>query len=109
VTGERRLRILTKFVDGTGPDLETRRLCEVSAEVTGVSGAGIMLMSSDVPVGSVCTTNEVAALVEQLQFGLGEGPCVDAYHQDRAVLEPDLPTRPLRAGRPSPVPRSTPG
>jgi GAF domain-containing protein len=25
-----------------------------------------------------------------LQFELGEGPCVDAYHQDRPVLEPDL-------------------
>ncbi len=90
MTGERRLRILAKLVDSTGPDLETRRLCEVSAEVTGMTGAGIMLMSSDVPVGSVCTTNEVSALVEQLQFGLGEGPCVDAYHQARAVLEPDL-------------------
>jgi hypothetical protein len=38
----------------------------------------------------VCTTDEVSTLVEQLQFELGEGPCVDAYHQDRPVLEPDL-------------------
>jgi hypothetical protein len=76
--------------------LETKRLCEVCAEVTGMSGAGIMLMSGDVPAGSVCTTNKVSALVEELQFGLGEGPCVDAYQQDRPVLEPDLakPARP---------------
>jgi GAF domain-containing protein len=75
---------------GTTPGLETRRLCQVCAEVTGVSGAGIMLMAGDLPRGSVCTTDAVSALVEHLQFELGEGPCVDACQQDRAVLEPDL-------------------
>jgi GAF domain-containing protein len=70
--------------------LETSRLCEVGAEVTGMSGAGIMLMSGDLPHGSVCTTNKVSALIEELQHALGEGPCVDAYHEDRPVLEPDL-------------------
>ena len=49
-----------------------------------------MLMSGDFPVGSLCTTNEVSALIEDLQYTLGEGPCVDAYHEDRPVLEPDL-------------------
>jgi GAF domain-containing protein len=38
----------------------------------------------------VCTTNDVSALIEELQFELGEGPCVDAFNQDRPVLEPDL-------------------
>jgi hypothetical protein len=55
-----------------------------------MSGAGIMLMSGDVPRGSLCTTDKVSDLIEQLQFLLGEGPCVDAYHQDWPVLEPDL-------------------
>jgi hypothetical protein len=32
----------------------------------------------------------VSALIEDLQYTLGEGPCVDAYLQDRVVLEPDL-------------------
>jgi hypothetical protein len=88
-TGARRLRILARLVDGA-PELPTRRLCEVCAEVTGMSGAGIMLMSGDVPRGSLCTTNEVSHLIEQLQDALGEGPCVDAYQEDRPVLEPDL-------------------
>jgi len=57
-----------------------------------MTGAGIVVMSGDVPRGSLCTTNAVSALVEDLQFGLGEGPCVDAYHFDRPVLEPDLAT-----------------
>lgn len=55
-----------------------------------MSGAGIMLMSDDVPHGSLCTTNAVSTSVEQLQYDLMEGPCVDAYRLDRPVLEPDL-------------------
>jgi GAF domain-containing protein len=96
VAGERRLRILTRLAGGTAPNGETKRLCQVCAEVTGMSGAGIMLMSGDVARGSVCTTDAVSALIEELQYTLGEGPCVDAYGQDRPVLEPDLahPARP---------------
>jgi GAF domain-containing protein len=49
-----------------------------------------MLMSGDIQRGSLCTTNEVSHLIEELQYTLGEGPCVDAYQQDRVVAEPDL-------------------
>jgi transcriptional regulator with GAF, ATPase, and Fis domain len=49
-----------------------------------------MLMSDDIPMGSVCTSNDVSTLIEELQFTLGEGPCVDAYNERRVVLEPDL-------------------
>ena len=90
MSGARRLRILAKLLSGTTLGVETERLCNVCAEVTGVSGAGIMLMSGEVPRGSVCTTDKLSALVEELQFELGEGPCVDAYTLDRPVLEPDL-------------------
>ena len=55
-----------------------------------MSGAGIMLMTGDVPRGSLCSSNDVSALIEDLQFTLGEGPCIDAYQLDRPVLEPDL-------------------
>lgn len=90
MAGERRLRILSRLLDSGAPDVEMKQLCEVCAEVTGMSGAGIMLMSGDIPRGSLCTTNTVSALIEELQYSLGEGPCVDAYNQDRPVLEPDL-------------------
>jgi hypothetical protein len=49
-----------------------------------------MLMSGDVPRGSLCTTNAVSEIIEQLQYELGEGPCVDAYEHAQPVLEPDL-------------------
>ncbi len=90
MSGERRARILGRLFDGGPPELETRRLCEVCAEVTCMTGAGLMLMSEDVPRGSLCTTDAVSALIEDLQYELGEGPCVDAHHHERPVLEPDL-------------------
>jgi GAF domain-containing protein len=86
---DRRLEILALIVDPSGA-LETQRLCDVCAKVTGVTGAGVMLMSGDIPRGSVCTTDAVSALIERLQYDLGEGPCVDAYNLDRPVSEPDL-------------------
>jgi len=56
----------------------------------GVTGAGVMLMSGDLPRGSLSTTDDVSQLIEELQYTLGEGPCVDAYQQDSVVAEPDL-------------------
>lgn len=86
---QRRLAILRGLL-GDGSGFTTGRLCQVCADFTGVTGAGIMLMAGDVARGSVCTTDTVSALIEQLQYDLGEGPCVDAYHHDRPVFEPDL-------------------
>jgi hypothetical protein len=65
-------------------------LCRATTEIVGVSGAGITLMSRDVAQGSVCSTDAVSALIEDLQFSLGEGPCVDAYRTEDVVAEPDL-------------------
>jgi hypothetical protein len=49
-----------------------------------------MLMLDGAPHGSLCTTDPTSALIEQVQYTMGEGPCVDAYRQGRPVLEPDL-------------------
>jgi GAF domain-containing protein len=86
----RRQRILDRLVGDDGAGGTTRRLCTVCAEVTGMTGAGIMLMSDDVSRGSVCATDPVSELIEQLQYELGEGPCIDASNLGRPVLEPDL-------------------
>lgn len=66
------------------------RLCLACPALVGVSGAGVMLMSGDVPRGSLCASDEVSTLIEDLQYTMGEGPCVDAYQLDRVVTEPDL-------------------
>ena len=66
------------------------RLCGVCAPLAGVSGAGVMLMSGNVQRGSLCASDDVSQLIEDLQYTLGEGPCMDAYQHDVTVAEPDL-------------------
>lgn len=89
--GDRLLRILEQLgMGGDAPPGSARRLCEACVEVLAVTGAGVMLMSEDVRRGSLCSSNEVSKLIEDLQYDLGEGPCVDAYAGDSPVLEPDL-------------------
>src|SRR5258708_39390883 len=85
-----RLRRIVAALSTDGDPWSCARLCEVCRRLTGVSGAGVMLMSGDIPRGSLCTTNEVSHLIEELQYTLGEGPCVDAYQRGKAVTEPDL-------------------
>ena len=89
MAGERLSRILAALSDG-GEAWSSARLCGAFRGIADVSGAGVMLMSGDMPRGSLCTTDEVSQLIEELQYTLGEGPCVDAYHQDQVVSEPDL-------------------
>jgi hypothetical protein len=88
--GARLLRILARLEAGASPVLGPARLCEGCADIMAMTGAGIMLMSGDVPRGSICSSNAVSARIEELQYTLGQGPCVDAYEHDQAVFEPDL-------------------
>jgi hypothetical protein len=86
----RRERILAIIKGGGEGRTTASYLCDGAAEIVGVSGAGVMLMSGDLAQGSLCTTNRVSELIEELQYTLGEGPCVDAYQQDQVVSEEDL-------------------
>jgi GAF domain-containing protein len=89
VAANRLVRILGLLAE-SGTPIRTGRLCTVAAEVTGVDGAGIMLLSGDVPEASLCTTNTTSTLIEDLQYTLGEGPCVDAHRDGIVTVEPDL-------------------
>lgn len=90
MAGPRRQRILAQLVGTGSTPLGTDHLCGVCADVTGMTGAGIMVLSDEVAQVSICTTDPVSARIEDLQHLLGEGPCIDACHEDRPVLEPDL-------------------
>lgn len=88
--GDRVMRILAQLSAGGAAAPDSARLCDVCASVASMSGASIMLSIGGETQGSVCTSNEVSALIEELQYTLGEGPCVDACNSDQPVLEPDL-------------------
>jgi len=90
MAADRLLRILAELSSGWRSEAEPARLCEVCANVSLMTGAGIMLMTGNTNQGSVCSSNPVSSLIEELQFTLGEGPCVDAHRGDRPVVEADL-------------------
>ena len=90
MAGDRLLRILAKLSSESATEPEPARLCEICADVSLMTGAGITLMTADTQQGSVCSSNDVSALIEELQFTLGEGPSVDVHLEDRPVLEADL-------------------
>lgn len=89
MSGDRLFRILAELSSGGVTEPGAARLCEVCASVSLMSGAGIMLMAGEVQ-GSLCSSNAVSALIEELQYTHEEGPCVDAFDQDEPVIEPDL-------------------
>jgi hypothetical protein len=79
-------RLASHAADASG----TLPLCELASELTGASGASIALLSDEFPRGSLCTTDGVAAYLDDLQFTLGEGPALEAHASGWPVLAPDL-------------------
>ena len=55
-----------------------------------VSGVGLALMTTKGPAGTVAVTDGPALELEELQFTLGEGACMDAARTGRPVLVPDM-------------------
>ena len=96
MSSERLLRVLGQLTRDDELTPPMIRICEVGTRLSGTTGAGLMLMAAEVPHRTVCVTDDVSRAIEDLQHTLGEGPCLDAYHEGQAVLEPDLahPNRP---------------
>ncbi len=65
-------------------------LCAAGVDVIGLPGAGILLLDADEHRGAVGVSDPVMATLEELEFTLGEGPCIDAYTSGVPVAEPDL-------------------
>ncbi|MEO5709802.1 MAG: GAF and ANTAR domain-containing protein [Nocardioidaceae bacterium] len=67
-----------------------QRLCRAASTALPATGVGITVMSGDGDPATVAASDPHSATVEDLQFILGEGPCIDAYNTGRPVLAPDL-------------------
>ncbi len=86
---------LREVLIGLGHDRDSgrdpgTRLVNACVEVLEVTGAGITLMVDDENRGSLGASDAAIRVVEDLQFALGEGPCVDTYRSGLPVLEPRL-------------------
>ena len=55
-----------------------------------ITGAGLISMTDKGPLGILAATDGPAGVLEELQFTLGEGPCIDASMSRRPVLQPEL-------------------
>ena len=67
-----------------------RTLCVSSARVARVDGAGVVLILRGRALGTVCVSDAITDAVEEVQYTLGEGPCLDAFATQEPVLVPDL-------------------
>ncbi len=71
------------------------RLCELGVRTAGVDGAGVSVIADAGPQ-PVLSTDDLSALIEELQFTLGEGPCFNATATQTPVLVSDLADPPGR-------------
>lgn len=67
-----------------------QRVCRAAGRDLPAMGVGISLLSKGTDPLPVAASNEMSVLVEELQFVMGEGPCIDAYASRSPVLVPDL-------------------
>lgn len=65
-------------------------VCVACAEALTVTGAGIILLAGGDQRQSLGMSDEVEGVIEESQFTLGEGPCVDAARSAVTVHAPDL-------------------
>lgn len=74
------------------------RLCEACVRLFTIDAAAISLVFNGVNTGTLGASDERAREYDELQFTLGEGPCVDSVMQRRAVLVTDLGSAEFAAG-----------
>jgi hypothetical protein len=70
------------------------RVAEATRTVLAVDGAAITLIHADGPPRWVAATDAAMELLVQVQHDFGDGPYLQAYAQDRAVVVEDLAVAP---------------
>lgn len=74
--------------DGVGAGLD--RLLRTATDLVGVTCASVAIMDGGEHQGTVAASDATSAAIDELQFSLGEGPCLDADRTLGPVLESDL-------------------
>lgn len=67
-----------------------RRLCRAAVRHLPASGVGVCVVDEHGLRGLAAASDLLSEQIEELQFVLGEGPCLDAYAARHPVLESDL-------------------
>lgn len=82
--------LLTIARDGADDAAVAEQFCRACVEGLGIDGAAISLLTESPSRETLCATDATAALIEELQYTLGEGPCIEAATSGRQVLVPDV-------------------
>lgn len=67
-----------------------QRVCRAAARDLPATGVGVSVLSDSGDLMTAAASSTTSILVEELQFTLGEGPCIAAYESRSPVLVPDL-------------------
>ncbi|MEU4558876.1 GAF and ANTAR domain-containing protein [Actinoplanes sp. NPDC023936] len=88
---DERRAFVRRLIDRQPADLGLlQRICLAAVEALAATGSGISVMTSDGTRGVCAASDPLSERVEDFQFVLGEGPCIDAFAARRPVLTPDL-------------------
>jgi GAF domain-containing protein len=84
-------RAVLEIVRDVGDDRAlAEQVCRAYVAGLDVDGAAMSLLTASPLHQTLCATDATAELLEDLQFSLGEGACVEAALTGRPVLVPDL-------------------
>ncbi|CAA0128323.1 Uncharacterised protein [Mycolicibacterium vanbaalenii] len=71
-------------------------ICDTAARLTGADGAALAVLTPTRGVRELAyATDALAQQLDEVQFTVGEGPCLDAYHEDRPLLCAELDDKTL--------------
>jgi hypothetical protein len=82
-------QVLAEIVAGGGT-AAPRLICEACIAMLPVSRAAVTMMAGPDRQEPIFASDAIAAHLDEMQFRLGEGPCVEAFTERRPVLIPDL-------------------
>jgi hypothetical protein len=86
----RLLALLAERAAARGTPVSAADACEVAVAAAGMDGGWLSVLSDPARRALVHATSRQAAELDELQFTLGEGPCVDAFESGSPVLVADL-------------------
>jgi hypothetical protein len=97
---QRRMARLLRLVEdeptttqGAGVADRLDRICHAAVKALPADGAGVTIMDHESgPAGTIAASSPRFRRLEDLQFTMGEGPCIDAYTGRSPVLEESLST-----------------
>jgi hypothetical protein len=84
---------LLAAVDGRRGEAAANRLCEACVELFDVDAAAISLVFDGANAGTLGHSGGPARQYDELQFTVGEGPCLDSVTNRRPILVFDLADR----------------